>query len=65
MTKMIRTKASLIEFFSMQTWIQIRRGRVVGGGGGGGSVWHQGFVIEQDILISVELISIQQAAVPS
>ena len=36
-----------------------------GGGGEGGSIWHQGFVIEQDILISVELISIQEAAVPS
>ena len=36
-----------------------------GGGVGGVAVWHQGFVIEQDILISVELISIQEAAVPA
>ena len=53
-------KAELIEFFSMQTLVLIRRGRV-----GVRAVWHQSFVFEQDILISVELVSTQEAAIPS
>ena len=43
----------------MQTLILARRGRV------GVTVWHWGFVFEQDILISVELFSTQEAPVPS
>ena len=37
----------------------------MGGGGGGGSCSHQCFVLKQDILISVELGSNQEAAAPS
>ena len=36
-----------------------------GGGGGWGACWHQCFVLKQDILISVELVSNQEAAAPS
>ena len=32
---------------------------------GWGACWHQCFVFEQDILIPVELVSIQEAAAPS
>ena len=32
---------------------------------GGGACWHQGFVFEQDIFISVELFNTQEAEAPS
>ena len=68
MAKRIRTKAELIEFFSMQTLILyiMKEQKLIATwhsltpdptrSEGGGGCWDQGFFFEQDILISVGLV---------